>query len=115
MSLLSQSVPLNTDNAGAVTRDVRVAPGRLHAVVVELGTLETPDITLTDEPAGVTLLGVTGVATDKRYLLVAQAQGSAGTNTSGAFVTPSVFGRIHVVVAGGGDTKTGRIVLLVER
>lgn len=115
MTLLLQSVPLNTDGTGAVSRDVRFAPGRLHAVAFEIGTLETPDLTLTDEPAGVELLAVTGLADDDRWNLVAQAQGSDGDDVVGSFVAPLVYGRVHVAVAGGGASKTGRLVLFVER
>ena len=116
MSFLTQSVPLTTDGSGAVTRDVRVGGGLLLAVEVELGDLDTPDITLTDEPGAHALLAVTGLAADARYQLAAQNQKTAdGTNQSGAFTPPVVMGRIHVVVAGGGATKTGRLVLLLER
>jgi len=115
VSLLLQSVPLNTDGTGAVVRDVRFAPGRLHAVRIELDTLDTPDITITDEPIGDTILALTGVAADVTKYPTVLGQGSNGVNIAGAAVAYPVFGRLHIVIAGGGANKTGRLVLFVER
>lgn len=114
-ALVTQSVPLTTASDGTAARDVRMGSCQLLAVKVELGDLSTPDITLTDEPTGTELLAVTGVAADTLYTLAAAVQGSDGEDVSGAYAPPMVLGRIHVAVAGGGDTKTGRLVLVVNR
>jgi hypothetical protein len=114
-ALVTQSVPLTTDSGGAASRDVRMGSCQLLAVKVEVGDLSTPDITLTDEPSGNELLAVTGVASDTVYTLAAAVQGSDGDDVSGAYAPPMVLGRIHVAVAGGGNTKTGRLVLVVNR
>ncbi len=114
MSFITQSVPIITDGSGVASADVRIGGGRLFAVKVELGTLSTPDIHLTDEPDGVSLLTVAGVAVDTRYNLAALAAKADGT-ASTTYVPVPVLGRVHVVVSGGGATKTGRLVFLIER
>lgn len=127
MSNVLQSVPVTTDGTGAAVRDVRLGPCLLLGVAVELDELETPDITLTDEPGGVTLLDVNAVAADGRYQLVVPYQGSdgvdiavdvdngGGSSSVGAFGPVLVYGRIHVAIAGGGANKSGRLVFVVSR
>ncbi|HVA85239.1 MAG TPA: hypothetical protein VNF73_02850, partial [Candidatus Saccharimonadales bacterium] len=114
MSLVEESVALDTDASGAVTRDVNVGPARLFGVAVEIGTLVLPTITLTDEPGGVPLLAITALATDARYNLGLPLQGGDGADTTG-LGPPMVLGRIHIALSDGGATNTGRLVLLVER
>lgn len=109
---------VTTDGAGAA---VATAPlvGRLVAVDVTLGTLDTPDIDVTDEPAGTSLLSVNGVAADTRYHLATKMQDSTGGDASSdggdVFTAPTVLGQVKVVIAGGGATKSGVIKLLCER
>lgn len=114
-TLITQSVPLTTDASGVCVRDVRFGSAQLIAIEVELGSLETPDITITDEPSGRSLLAKTGLAADAHYVMSAQQQKADGTNLTGAFGPPVITGRVHVAIAGGGDTKTGRLVLIVNR
>lgn len=114
MSFIEQSVPIVTDGTGVASADVRIGGGILHCVALELGTLSTPDIALTDEPAGIALLTVAGVAADTRWNLGTLAQKPDGTNST-TYVRVPVMGRIHVAVTGGGNVKTGRLVFLIER
>lgn len=114
MSYITQSVPIGTDGSGVAAADVRIGGGLLLSVALEKGTLETPDIDLTDEPAGVSLLSVDGVAADTRWNLGTLAQKADGTNST-TYRSVPVFGRIHVAVTGAGSVKTGRLVFLIER
>jgi hypothetical protein len=115
MSLIRESVPLNTDGAGAVTRTVRASPAILRAVDLEIGTLNAPDIVITEEPVGTTLLGLTAVNTDGRYLPVVVGQDDSGADVVGSAVSPVVLSRIQIAVTGADASSTGRIVLILER
>lgn len=109
---------MKTDSGGDA---VAVAPlvGRLVAVDVDLGDLSTPDIDVTDEPAGTSLLSVNGVAADTRYHLATKMQDSTGGDADSdggdVFTAPTVLGQVKVVIAGGGANKTGTVRLLCER
>jgi hypothetical protein len=115
MSLLVRSVPITTDGTGVASATVRAGGAKLLAIEVEVGTLSTPDIAITDEPSGRSLLSVAGLAADAHYTLGLQLQGSAGTNLAGAFGVPIVTGRVEIAVTGGGAAKTGAVKLVFER
>jgi hypothetical protein len=114
MSLAKQSVPIVTNSSGVASATVRGAMV-IRCVDLELGTLSTPDISITDEPTGTVMLSVTGVATDKRYIPAILGTDSSGANVAGAALPFPVATRLQIDVTGGGDTKTGRLVLLYER
>jgi hypothetical protein len=115
VSVLTKSVPITTAADGSDVTTVRAGGILLHAVRVELGTLDTPDITIKEQPANTTILAVTGVAADGTYYPSILEQTSAGSNITGAGVPVPVYDRLEVTIAGGGDTKTGRLILLYER
>jgi hypothetical protein len=104
---------MTTDANGAASAS-RPLIGRLLAVDVDLGTLDTSDITVKDE-AGTTLLSVVGLAAAARYNPTVAAQNNAGANIAGSYVPPAVLGALTVTLAGGGANKTGTIKLLCER
>lgn len=110
-----RSVPITTDGTGVASATVRAGGCKLLAVEVELGTLSTPDILITDEDSGRELVNKAGLATDAHYTLGIQLQDTDGTDLTGAFGVPIVTGRIEIAVTGGGATKTGRVVLVTER
>lgn len=116
MSLITYRLPIVTNSSGVASATVRAAGCRLVAVEVTLGSLSTPDIELTDEPSGRSLLAVAGLAADAFYQPAAQmADPADGTDLSGAFGVPTVTGRIEVAITGGGDTTTGEITVVIER
>jgi hypothetical protein len=115
VSLIRESVPLNVDGAGAVTRTVRASPAVLRAVDLEIGTLNAPDIAITEEPAGTALLTLSGVSADGRYLPVILGQDDAGADVAGSAVPPVVLSRIQIAVTGADASTGGRIVLILER
>lgn len=115
MSILTKSVPIITAADGSASVDVRAGGLVLHAVRVEVGTLSTPDITLKEQPANTTILAVTGVAADTTYYPSVLSDNASGVDVVGAAVPVPVYDRIEITVAGGGDTLTGRLILLYER
>lgn len=115
MSLLIKSVPIITAADGSASVDVRAGGMLLWAVRVELGTLDTPDITLKEQPDNVTIISVAGVAADGTYYPSVLADNASGVDVVGAGLPVPVYNRITITVAGGGDTKTGRVILMYER
>ncbi len=114
MSLLTKSVPIVTLADGTDLSTVRLGPCVLRMIRFELGTLSTPDITITEEPGGKTLLGVLAVAADTDYVPTVLGQDSAGADIVDVGLPTLVLSRIQVAVAGGGDTKTGRLIFFYE-
>jgi hypothetical protein len=118
MSIRKRQVTIGpTDGAGAFSITV-TAPGLVRAVGVVIGTLETPDITITDALTGDGVLAVTGVASDTRYTPKVFAQDTAGANLStvgdATYESPAIIQSATIVVAGGGATKTGTLYLFLE-
>lgn len=94
--------------------------GQIKAIAFEIGDLSTPDIDITDDTYGRTLLSVNGVAADTMYTpsdFLEAADGTTaalvGTAMKGA-MSAVVMGVLKVVVTGGGDTKSGKVRLLYE-
>lgn len=107
-----RTVHVTTDASGDFTESVGVR-GQLVAVWVDTGDLSTPDLDITDEPTGTSLLHSAAMAGDAIYYpQVASTDITDGTAGDG-FVSPAVFGHLKVVIAGGGDTNTGTIKLMV--
>lgn len=115
MSILIKSVPITTAADGSDLTTVRAGGMVLHAVRIELGTLDTPDITLKEQPADTTILAVTGVAADATYYPSVLSDNSSGVDVVGAAVPVPVYDRIEITTAGGGNAKSGRVILLYER
>jgi len=115
MSVLTRRVAIVTDGTGVASATVRAGGLKLLAIEVELGTLSTPDIAITDEPSTRELLSVAGLAADAHYTCGVQLQDTDGTNLTGAFGVPIVTGRIEIAVTGGGAAKSGNVTLVMER
>lgn len=91
-----RQVNVRPDSGGAYTYE-RPMRGVVRAVEVKVGTLTTPDITVTDGVYGTAIYSGTGIVAD----LVADAD-------------VAVMGTLKVVVAGAGDTTKGTVNVLVE-
>ncbi len=117
MTLLVKTVPINTDAEGAAVATVRAGGCLLRAVHVEVGDLEAFDLTVTEEPLGRTLLGLEAVEADARFQPMIVGQNTDGTDvsTNGGHVIPAILKRIQIVIANGGDHKSGELTLLLER
>jgi hypothetical protein len=123
MSVTTKQVAITTDGAGAFTNTI-TCPGRILAVGLVLGTLETPDVTITDALTGTSVFAKAGIAASGRWHPRVLEQTAAGVDIAAAagppvinnvYGPPAVFRTLTVAIAGGGDTKTGTIYLLVER
>jgi hypothetical protein len=114
MSVQTKSIPIVTSAGGAVSVTVR-GGCILRKVRVELGTLTTPDITITDEPSGDEILVVAGLATDESYLPARPAHDDAGAEIEGSATPWVIETRLLIAIAGGGASKTGEITLVYER
>jgi hypothetical protein len=123
MTMRTRQVTLGpTDGAGAFSVTI-TAPGRVMAVGLVIGTLETPDITITDALTGAAIFAKTGIAASARWAPRVLEQDSAGVDIAAAagppvinnvYGPPSIFRTVTLAVAGGGATKTGTAYLLLE-
>lgn len=114
-----RTVTIRTAADGSFTNS-RVLRGIIRAITVELGTLSTPDIDVTDDTYSQTFLSVNGVAADTTYYPSTFLQAADGTDAAlvGTGVKgagPAVcMGALKVVVTGAGDTKVGHIRFLYD-
>jgi hypothetical protein len=116
-------LPYTTDASGDVTVDGdRSVLGRLYAVQTDIDATVANAIDLTISTQGAagakTLLTITDAAADALYYprdVVHDATGTALTGTSGGDrAMPLLDGLPRVVVADGGDTLSGSVVLYFE-
>ena len=104
-------ISLPVDAAGALAVNVRVS-GQIVAIFVDKGTLDTPDVTITDLTTGDTVLAAAGIASDKVFMPRRLVQGAAdGADIAVTYDAPVVLGTAHVVVAGAGNKTTGDLYI----
>jgi len=120
VTLLAKTVPITTDAEGNRTITVRAGGCRLHAVDIgDLGDLEAFDLTITEQPQDISLLALTGINATARHHIGVPMSATDGTSLVvegvGSYAPPVVLSRIQIVVANGGDSKSGEITLLLER
>lgn len=111
-------IDLTTNAAGAATGYGRAIVGRLVAIQLVDGSFDDGvDLTLTAEHAdlSIPLLTKADWNTDQMVYpkapTAAVADGSALTD----YEEPLVYGRPKAVIAQGGNTKTGAVILYVEQ
>lgn len=118
-----RTIRIRTDANGAATHESAMK-GTIRAIEVLLGDLSTPDIDITDGVYGDTILSVNGLAADTVYRPGIPLMDDAGSAISedasgsgdmvGAYAPLSVMGTLKVEITGGGNNKTGRVVVLYE-
>lgn len=113
MSTTTKVVSLTTDVAGNASVEIRLY-GVIVGLGIRIGTLSTPDITVTDGLTGASVFAKTGIATDLRVQPRVLVQDSAGDNIATTYDKAVVTGVLRVVVAGGGNVKSGEIVVVHE-
>lgn len=114
------SVTLTTDGSGDATGYTANVTGRVLSVqYVKTDFADGVDITVTAEATGQAILALTDQNTAGVFYPRAQVHGPTGTaltydgtRTVNEPVTV-VFDRVKVVVAQGGDTKTGEVVIVI--
>ena len=111
--------PIAVSAAGGMTIDVP-AQGEILAVGLAIGTLDTPDITITDLDTGAAIFSKSAIAASGRWHPRAAAQTVAGVDTADAagppetnvaYVPPVCLHRAHVVVAGAGNATKGTLYI----
>lgn len=117
--MTKRTFSVTTDASGDyASTDGTHVMGRVVAVEADISGFDaTADTTIsvTNTTSGVdkTLLTLTNANTDANYELRALGSTNAGASTS-EYVHPFVAGNLKVVVAQGGNAKTGTIVVWVE-
>jgi hypothetical protein len=119
MSTRAKQVTLGpTDGAGVFSVTV-TAPGLVRGIGIVLGTLSTPDITITDALTGDNILTVAAVASNTRYqpkITATDPADGTALDTPGdvAYEAPACLRTMTIAVAGGGAVTTGTLYLLME-
>lgn len=113
-------VVITTDSGGAFTGYTESVEGLLQRVQLTLPVsaplANTSDFTITEEDSGVQLLAKTDVAAAFAAYPRAPTHDSAGAAAlyaaagQGVLTPFPILGRIKIVVAQGGDTKTGTLI-----
>lgn len=115
MSFKRKIVTLTTDASGDASTTISVRGAAVvRCIDFDIGDLSTPDIDITDEPSGTVLLSADAVSASARYVPTILGTDNAGANVAGAGMAFPIMGGLQVVIAGGGDTKTGTFTLLYE-
>lgn len=115
MAFKRKNLTITTDSGGDFTATLSVrGAAALRCVEFDIGDLSTPDIDITDEPSGTVVLSVDAVAASARYVPTILGTDDAGADVVGAALPFPIMGQIEVVIAGGGDTKSGSMTFLYE-
>jgi len=114
MSLLVRRVPINVAADGSDLTTVRLGPCVIRLIRIEKGTLDTPDITITEQPNNKSLLALTGLAADKDVIPTILGGNGTGVDVVGAALPAPGLGRIQIATSGAGVSTTGEITFLYE-
>lgn len=108
-------IALATDGSGDCTAYSSSVAGHVIGFYYDRGTLDnaTTDITVTEEFTGAPILTLTNVTASARYRPRVATHDANGVAT-GALDAPAVVGRIKVVVAQGGASKTGTLYAYID-
>jgi hypothetical protein len=113
--VIKHTVTVITSAGGAFSQTIAVF-GTIEKVWLDLGTLSTPDIDITDATTGETILSYDGAASDTLDYPMRVADGTDGaTLTVDKIYTKISADRITVAVSGGGDTLSGIIYIWVSK
>jgi hypothetical protein len=110
-------IPLVSGGSGTGSIHVTTS-GLVRAIGLLVGTLETPDIAITDGLTGAPVLSVTGLAADTRYQPSVPQQDEDGADLDTdpiIYAPPVITGRMDVAITGAGNNHLGQLVLVIER
>ncbi len=112
---VSTSIVTDGDEAATVYLGTKLR-GRVHAIKYAAGTLaNTTDLVITGKTTGVAILTDSPATSEWFYPRVLANKNTDGAAATDAFADIHVFNeQIKVVVAQGGDTKTGTITAYVD-
>jgi hypothetical protein len=109
------TVDITTDSGAVATVYSPPVYGRVLNITALHDTLATTaDLTISEEDTGLNILVITNLAADARYPIRIQSADSAGAAIAGQYESPTVSGRIKVVVAQGGNVKHGKLLIDVD-
>ena len=119
MWVTQHTITITTDGDGAATvySDV-AAKGCVRAVIFDVGTLETPTVTVTGSLTGIAVFTKAAMDSGQTFPhATAHSTALADLTFDGTYKIPVPIPlaneKIKVVVAGGGDKKTGTLTVLV--
>ena len=104
-------VTVETDADGEFTYERRMA-GVVKGIAIDVGTLSTPDIAISDGVWDTEILNVTALAADATYLPMAPAVDEDGAAITDVYASPVIFGSLKIEVTGGGPNLVGTIRLI---
>lgn len=113
------AIPLATNSGGACTAYSPTAiAGLVIGYYLDIGAggtalAATTDVTVSEEDTASTILTLTNVAASARVRPRVATHDDTGTVT-GALDAPAVVGRLKVVVAQGGDTRSGTLYVYID-
>lgn len=117
MAIRTKQINILTDGAGAFSVTV-TAPGLIRAIGLDVGTLSTPDIDVTDAITGESALSVDGVAADAVWHPKVLAKSPAGValDVEGlvAYESPAILRTATIALTGAGNGTTGVLYLFLE-
>jgi hypothetical protein len=114
------AVTVTTDGSGDadVTADAGGtfgAVGSVHSVFLEAGDLDVGgSVEVRDAKTSEVFLQLVALVPQLAHPRVA-AHDNEGEDLAGAYTAPVCFGSVRVVVASGGDTKTGIVYVMIDR
>src|SRR4051812_35226514 len=106
MAIHSKTIPVTTDVSGNADVEVRLYTV-ITAIGVRIGTLSTPDVTITDGVTGAPVYADTGLTVDVRVMPRVLVQDGAGNDIAATYDRPAITGILRIQIAGGGNTKSG--------
>lgn len=112
------TIPVTTDAGGAATATRVGLHGRVLKCAVDAGdmTAGAVDVTITDDLSGSAIAAFTNV-TGKVVIyptVIPTTTAGAALATAGPVANPVLSGRVKVVVAQGGNVKSGTVYVTVE-
>lgn len=115
-------IPLSTDADGAATAYSPAFVGILHELIYVPGTLDTgAGLTITEEASGAAILTISSAGTSilRKAPRVPTVDASNSASLYAATGEPvedrmAVFSRVKVVVASGGTSVAGKLIVIWE-
>ncbi len=113
------TIPVTTDAGGAATATRVGLNGRVLSVIFDSGNMTdtTVDCTVTDDLSGAAIATFTNQATAtkaKRYPMVPALQPDGTALAVPKATETTVTGRVKVVIAQGGNVKSGTVYVTIE-
>jgi hypothetical protein len=107
-------IPLVSGGTGTGSIHVTTS-GLVRAIGILIGTLETPDVAITDGLTGAPVLSDTAIAANVRYIPLVPVCDASGDAIASTYAPPVITGRMDIAITGAGNNHLGQLVLVIER